>query len=204
MPSRYTKTSSFLIFAAGIDSPSHPLFQNAFLEDEGFERPDNITDDIYLVFNTPYAFDYEFKEMCEYYRDLPNLLQEYEAVDIERGEPCIKVIFRLQLLPKWKHIKEELKTSKYTKIDREYVNSFYREKVIIGKDNSGRRITEWCKNYKILTADISLVKELEEKLDITLPPDAEVLSKLNLDQEHFRRGYKEKINVKDTENCSRE
>lgn len=175
---KYTKTSAFLIYAAGLDPTDFPRsFENAYLEDKGYEKPSEV-EDLYIVFHAPKGYDEDFEDFCEIIRDVDNFLDEYDVPGY-----CI---FRLSLLEEWKHIKEELKTSKYSKIDREYVEKFFPKKIYTGTDKYGKSIWKPSKNYQILTKADELLAYWEEKLDITLPEEAEAWSKLDLNEEIFR------------------
>lgn len=175
---KYTKTSAFLIYAAGLDPSDFPKnFENAYLDDHQYIKEDSEID-IFIVFHSPESYDEDFEMFCEVLRLADNFLDEYDIKDF--------VVFRLSLLKEWQHVKEELITSKYSKIDRNYVETFFPKRVYYGSDEFGRSLWKPSKNYQILTAAEELKVYWEERLDVEIPEDAEVWSKLSMEEEVFR------------------
>ena len=177
---KWTKTSSFLLPAAGLDvaTLSEYNFENAYLNDLGYERP--INDDyvdIFLVFNVE-QYSAKIESFFNSLRRHSLFLDEY---DIDE-----RVVFRFKLLEEWKHIKQELTTSKYSTIDREYVKKFFNSMVIVKRDNWGNPIYGMSNNYRILTKHPSLRKEHEERLDVDIPEDLELWEKLHMREEILR------------------
>ena len=178
---RWTKTTSFLLPACGLDVAI--LFEhgfiNAYLDDEGYDKSSSEEEDIFLLFK-PDSFESDFEILCEVLRNHPNFMEEYD--------PCEgHVIIRFKLNDKWKHIKKELMTGKYSQIDREYVKEFYNAKVVVGEDMYGNLLFKDSANYQILTKSPVLRGRWEERLGVTFKEDYEVCSKLVLEKEIYRK-----------------
>jgi hypothetical protein len=178
---KWTKTTSFLLPACGLDVAilfDHG-FVNAYLDDEDYDKQSSDEVDIFLLFE-PDDMGSNFEMLCEVLRNHENFLDEY---DPEEG----KVIIRFKLNDRWKHIKEELLTSKYSKIDRDYVGEFFKPKVVIGQDMYGNMLYKDSVNYQILTKSPVLKERWEEKLATKLYDHEEVCSKLSMQEEVYRK-----------------
>ena len=74
---------------------------------------------------------------------------------------------------------------KYSKIDREYVSKHFPEKEFTGFDVFNAPQYKFLVNYKILTKSQELKNWWEERLNCSLPEDAEVWSKPEKKNEIF-------------------
>lgn len=181
-PYKWTKTSSFLVPACGLDVAI--LFEhgfiNAYLNDKKYNEETQL-DDIFLLFNPDLNCD-EFEILCKVLRKKDTYIDEY---DPEEG----KVMIHMKLEDKWIHIKEQLMKSKYSLIDREYVKEFFNPKIVIGEDIYGNTLTKDSINYQILTKSNVLKEIWEERLNTTFKDEYEVCSKLNLSEEIYNYNY---------------
>ena len=148
---KWTKTTSFLVPACGLDVSLliEEGFVNAFLNDEKHSKTLDNVEDIYLLFK-PDNLKEDFEYFCEVLRNHSNFLEEYDPIE---GH----VMFRFKLDSQWAHIKQELATSKYSAIDKEYVKEFFAQKVLVGIDFYGNRLYKDSVNYQILTKSPKLV-----------------------------------------------
>lgn len=181
---RWSKTSSFLLPACGLDSITLQEYGliNAYLNDYLYERDDSDhVEDIFTVFD-PTLSDENFEAFCKLMRSHSNFLDEYD-VSFEGSD---LVVFRMKLNDQWKHIKSELITSKYSQIDRRYVQKYFKPRVFKGRDVYGQPKFEPSTNWQILTKAPELKDQLEESLNIDLPEEAEVWEKLHSEEEIFR------------------
>jgi hypothetical protein len=71
--------------------------------------------------------------------------------------------------------------SKYSKIDKKYINQNYNE--WIRSHSTGEVVRS--KLYQVLTKSEILKKELEDFLDVKISDDAELASKINLTKEIY-------------------
>ena len=172
---KYTLTTSLLLPAAGLDATLLVEFGfiNAYINDAEYERVVGDQEKDVFVLLKPSSLDTRFEEYCAMLRGLSNYLDEY---DIEGGF----VMFRFKLLEEWKHIKDEFLTSKYSKIDRRYVNIFFPQYYA---SPEGYVVS---KNWQILTKAPELRAFWEEVLDTSIPEDFELWDKINPTKEVFR------------------
>lgn len=180
-PFRWTKTSSFLVPACDLDIAIllEYGFINAFLGDENHNKLDDSQEDIYLLFEYNPINNY-FEELCSVLRNHENFLEEY---DPEEGY----VMIRFKLNDKWKHIKQQLISGKYSLIDREYVKQFFNPKIIVGESPYGEYLYKDSVNYQILMKSPVLKERWEEKLGVVFKDDYEVCSKPDMEEEIYRK-----------------
>jgi hypothetical protein len=177
---KWTKTTSFLLPACGLDVATllEHNFHNAYLNDDKYEREvDDNEIDIFIVFNAA-AYDEEREDFFNVLRSHSLFLEEYDTSD--------HVVFRFKIDPKWNHVKKELSTSKYSKIDREYVDKYFGKSIITGRDHWGNPVFQTSNNWRILTKCPTLKEEWEEKLDVKISEDNELWEKLHPEEEIFR------------------
>jgi len=187
---KWTKTTSFLIPATGLDV--HILLEygliDAYMNDLGFEKEEDDNEiDIYLLFSFQKEYSQITNDFFRSLREHENFLNEYE---IEEG-----TVIRFKLDKEWEHIKLQLSLSKYSKIDRNYVNNFFPPMIVYSKDMYGNPLTKKSVNYKILTKDEELRKDWEEKLNVNISEDLELWDKLYPEEEILRY---EKLDAKST------
>jgi hypothetical protein len=180
---RWTKTSSFLVPACGLDVAIllEYGFINAYLDDSNYNKTINDNNvDIFLLF--------EYNPSNINYEDLSSSLRKHENF-LDEYDPCDGFIMvRFKLSDEWKHIKEQLLTSKYSLIDREYVKKYFNPKVIVGESIYGEYLYKDSVNYQILTKSPELKKRWEERLNLSFKDEYEVCSKLDMDEEVYRIG----------------
>jgi hypothetical protein len=178
---KINKTTSFLLYAADLEPDlllKHGMI-NAFLDDTKYEKTNNSLNEIDIfILLKPNLFNEDFENLCCALRDHCNFLDEY---DIDNS-----VVFRFKLSDKWKHIKNQLKSSKYSKIDKKYVEEYFSKKTIQSHDRFFNPIYKKSMNYMILTKDSELKEQWEEKLNITIPDEVELWEKLHLKDEVLR------------------
>lgn len=92
---KINKTTSFLLYAADLEADTllNNGMTNAYLNDCGYERPQNsqTEDDVYLVFELD-EFTEEFESFCTSLRKHKNFLDEYDTEN--------SVVFRFKLSSK--------------------------------------------------------------------------------------------------------
>jgi hypothetical protein len=181
---KWSKTSSFLLPACGFDAAVLQEYglKNAYLNDYKYIREEDDEDiDVFIVFS-PNKAEEDFEGFCKVMRIHENFLDEY---DVEVSGTHY-VVFRVKLHDKWAHVKEELITSKYSEIDRNYVQKYFKPKVFSGRDVYGQPIYKDSTNWLILTKSPILKEQLEEALDVVIDEDLEVWEKLHSSEEIFR------------------
>jgi hypothetical protein len=192
---KWTKTTSFLIPATGLDV--HILLEygliNAYMNDHTYEKnKDDSEVDIYLLFASQQVYNKDYDYFYKTLREYECFLDEYE---IEEG-----TVFRFKLEEEWKHIKAELSSSQYSKIDRKYVNMFFPPEIVYAKDMYGNPLTKKSHNYRILIKDPSLRDEWEEKLDVHISEDLELWDKLYPQEEILHYEMDKKTSLLDSGN----
>lgn len=178
---KWTKTSSFLVPACDLDVAIllDYGFINAFLHDESYDKKNDNYEDIYLLFEYNSIND-NFEDLCSVLRSHENFLEEY---DPQEGY----VMIRFKLNDKWKHIKDQLISGKYSLIDREYVKEFFNPKVIVGESMYGEYLYKDSVNYQILTKSPVLRERWEDKLGVKFKDEYEVCSKPDMKEEVYRK-----------------
>lgn len=170
----YTLTTSFLLAAAGImfSILSSLNFINAYVDDALYERSEgSSTDDIFLVFDAS-----NINTVIKTEKILSSYSNYLDSYDTD----CGKYVVRLAMLDEWKHVKEQLMSSKYSKIDRIYVNKHFNPGYMQG--TTFKKSTNW----QILVADNELKLEIEKSFNVKLEEDAEVWDKFQPHKEVFR------------------
>jgi hypothetical protein len=193
MSNKINKTTSFLLYAADLD-PDLLLrygMSSAYIDDHNYEKPLATLNsiDVFVEFDLANPTD-DFEDTCMALRQHSNFLDEYEYEH--------SLIFRFQLSEEWKHIKEELLTSKYSKIDREYVEKYFPKRTVESYDQYLNPIYAKSMNHMILTKDEELRQKWEEKLSMTIDPELEVWEKVHLHEEILN--YKDDKNLEDLNN----
>lgn len=173
---KYNQTCCFLLVAAGIKwNEVFPTFGviNAYLDDHEYETDDDITD-IFVTFDN-ITVQGQWDRFQSWLTTKPNLLAVYTNGEV--------LVVRFSLLSEWAHVKGELMSSKYSKIDREYVETFFYNDYPQGAS---------C-NYQILTRDPALKNQREKELGVSIPDDCELWEKLHMNREILNYNY-EKFN----------
>jgi hypothetical protein len=176
--SKWTKTTSFLLPILELDSVTLDLagFVNAFLGDNtpGIDKNE---DCIYLLFaptDTHRKFFDKLKEHEDYLTSYMTLKGLYMLV-FTFPENLIKSVYN------------RFKRGEYSKIDRKYVTKYFNRKLYKGRDEYGSPRWELSKNWLILNADGIIREQIEQDLDVSLKPGAEVFSKPN-EKEYYYEG----------------
>jgi hypothetical protein len=149
------------------------LLVNAFLKDEMNKSTIEGERFIYCLFDFN-MHDEVFQEFLEELQGESSYMGMYSTEHDKRT----MVVF--QIPEKWNEVYDHFVLGEYSKIPRNYVETYFKPRLYDGVDKYGISRWKMSKNYMILTADPYMRKQIEKDLDVELPEGAEVFSKPNI------------------------
>ena len=168
----WTKATSFLLPALGVNTKmmDNAGFLNCYLGDRTEGSPTLKGRHLYICFVPDLS-----EAANEFIANLKT--DDLFVMDYMTADEHLMLVFKFPEV--WSQAYDKFCTGNYSKMDRNYVKTYFKPKLFKGRDEYGSPIWELSKNWSILNADSIIKKQIEDDLDVKLPEGAEVFSKPN-------------------------